>query len=87
MVAGTGCFPPLIVRRGYGRESMIPVARTPRREWVSAHPDRGLKIAPYEVRLAAPYGNDNQKFPRIIHSMYRDARMMASLLLTYLMKS
>ena len=80
-------FPPLIVQWVYARESMMPIAETLRRERVSAQPDRGLKIAAYEVRLAASSGRNNQKFPGIIHSMYRDARMMASLLLTYLMKS
>ena len=89
MVVETVCFPPPIVQWEHGRESMIPIAETLRRERVSAHPDRGLKTAPHEVRLATSYGSDNQKFPipRIIHSMYRDARMMASLLLTHLMKS
>ena len=86
MVVETVCFPPLIVQWEHGRESMIPIAETLRRERVSAHPDRGLKTVPHEVRFAASSGRDNQKFPEI-HSMCREAQMMASLLLTYLMKS
>ena len=51
VVAGEVCFSLLIVQWAYGRASTIPIDEAPRREWISAHPDRN--IASYEVRPAA----------------------------------
>ena len=83
MVVETVCFPPPIVQWEHGRESMIPIAETLRRERVSAHPDRGrgAKIAAYKVRFAATSGGGNQKLPRMRPICRQDARMMAFLLL------